>query len=496
MLIATGDAAAALREYQIFFQPSPSSSAVGYTLHVGREPGVYEAEFDLGNPPDSGGTVVYAVDLETAQDVFVALRAYDASGTFSPLSNEIQVAAVDTTTDPTTTDGSSGDPGTTDGGTTDPTTDPTADDSSSGADATPTDAPSPPPAVEGVVLALTADASGVIRGVLEDGSLVDLTLDSLAARRDLRPARCDLDADGDGDLLLGFGSGSDAQITLLYLEDGAVVTLASLQAADAAYASADGQTHLACGDVDGDGRAEIVVGFGGAAGQHVQILDDAASGFAPFDLVGSSLGMLAVPVPTNVRDAGAGLIPAVGDIDADGLDELVLGVSAGGNGEIVILDDAGASFAPHPALSANKAWVNVAPSSELRTAIDATFPSVGDFDGDGLAEIAIGFGAGSGGWIAFLDDTDRLSHSLTRGHLVIPVGRDDYRRTDGATRPSFADIDGDGRSELVVGFARAGASELQIFDDLVSGGISIMNGGNGFVSSPEPGVVWIPSPGL
>ena len=79
-LLVSTTASAALREYRVHFEPSPSSSAAGYTLHIGPNAGNYALDFDLGAPPEQGGTVIYAVDLEDSTDLFVALRAYDASG--------------------------------------------------------------------------------------------------------------------------------------------------------------------------------------------------------------------------------------------------------------------------------------------------------------------------------------------------------------------------------------------------------------------------------
>jgi len=93
-LLVSSTASAALREYRVHFEPSPSSSAAGYTLHIGGDTGSYAVDFDLGAPPEQGGTVVYAVDLEDSTDLFVALRAYDSAGAQSVFSNEIRVAAV------------------------------------------------------------------------------------------------------------------------------------------------------------------------------------------------------------------------------------------------------------------------------------------------------------------------------------------------------------------------------------------------------------------
>ncbi|MHA7837539.1 MAG: S8 family peptidase [bacterium] len=94
-LFGSSSAQAALREYRVQFEPSPSSEASGYTLHIGEQSRSYSVEFDLGAPPASGGTIVYAVDLEDTVDLFVALQTYDESGSVSPFSNEIQVSAVE-----------------------------------------------------------------------------------------------------------------------------------------------------------------------------------------------------------------------------------------------------------------------------------------------------------------------------------------------------------------------------------------------------------------
>jgi hypothetical protein len=86
-------ASAALREYRVEFAPSTSASVAGYTLHVGLNSESYEMSFDLGKPPSSGATIVYAVDLEGSIDLFVALSAYDSAGLQSALSNEVRMAA-------------------------------------------------------------------------------------------------------------------------------------------------------------------------------------------------------------------------------------------------------------------------------------------------------------------------------------------------------------------------------------------------------------------
>jgi hypothetical protein len=99
ILFALGGSAtaqAALHEYMMVFDPSPSANAVGYTLHIGQSPGEYDVDFDLGNPgtSEAGATIHYSLELDDASDLFVALAAYDAAGSSSEFSNEVRVSAV------------------------------------------------------------------------------------------------------------------------------------------------------------------------------------------------------------------------------------------------------------------------------------------------------------------------------------------------------------------------------------------------------------------
>ncbi len=113
-LLTSTSANAVMREYRVYFEPSASSSAAGYTLHIGPDTGEYPLDFDLGAPL-SGGTVIYAVDLEDSIDLFVAVRAYDSNGLQSSYSNELRVAAIlppPPPPPPPPSDGGAGDTGT------------------------------------------------------------------------------------------------------------------------------------------------------------------------------------------------------------------------------------------------------------------------------------------------------------------------------------------------------------------------------------------------
>jgi hypothetical protein len=89
--------------------------------------------------------------------------------------------------------------------------------------------------------------------------------------------------------------------------------------------SFNGGVHVAVGDVNGDGKAEIITGAGAGGGPHVRIFD-AASGQQMAGLASSFYAYNA-----NFR---GGVFVATGDIDADGRAEIITGAGAGGGSHV------------------------------------------------------------------------------------------------------------------------------------------------------------------
>jgi hypothetical protein len=234
-----------------------------------------------------------------------------------------------------------------------------------------------------------------------------------------------------------------------------------------------------------------VVGFGGSMRGVVQVFDDVSTGFAPMETARSNpQGFMQIPVPNRYYGA---INPAIGDIDGDGRDELVLGMSNIKSGLIVVLDDARAEFAVHEVNTTDKPWIQVEPSATSSMSGGTTVPSLGDFDGDGRDELAIGFGNGSRGRVAILDDAVAGYPTTRQEVFVLPTGRVAYQSGEGATRPVFGDVDGDGAEELVVGFLGAGDHEVQVFDDLMNE-VQPIGSDGGFVTSADTRSTIYPAP--
>lgn len=85
--LAVGAAAQTRTETLRWTHPTPSE-VEGFHVHYGTSPRVYTEQVDVGLPPTDAGSYVYDLVVPEADDVYVAVSAYDAGGRSSLLSNE------------------------------------------------------------------------------------------------------------------------------------------------------------------------------------------------------------------------------------------------------------------------------------------------------------------------------------------------------------------------------------------------------------------------
>ncbi len=205
----------------------------------------------------------------------------------------------------------------------------------------------------------------------------------------------------------------------------------------------------ASGDLTGDGTVDLVVGMPGH--------DDPAS------QAGGVVVLLAVPTADAVLGDGAG-VPwlgeaaddtagqaiAVGDLNGDGVAELVVGApgeDSGGN-------QAGAAYLVFGPIDAKGLLADGTRLMGEESAHQAgtALAIVSDGDGDGAAELAVGApgpldGGKGDGRVYWITDPPRGVVDLGSVDVVIPA-------PDGTTRFGHAladagDVDGDGEAELV-----------------------------------------------
>jgi uncharacterized repeat protein (TIGR01451 family) len=235
-----------------------------------------------------------------------------------------------------------------------------------------------------------------------------------------------VDGSGLANLVTGAGPGGGAHVRVLRT-DNSDTGISFL-----AYPGFTGGVRVAAGDVDGDGRDEIITAPGPGGGPHVKVwkvLGTTASPVAEF---------LAYPAGFT-----GGVFVAAGDIDGDGRAEIVTGADAGGGPHVRIWKVAGsaatelASFFAYPAGFTGGVRVAVA-----------------DLTGDGRGDIVTAAGPGGGPHVKAFDG---VTLAQTRSFFAYDPG------FTGGVFVAASRISGVG-SVIVTGAGAGGGPHVQVFD--------------------------------
>ncbi len=220
-------------------------------------------------------------------------------------------------------------------------------------------------------------------------------------------------------------------------------------------------------DLDDDGDRDLVVGFGRGSGSRLLLL-------TLEDLAVVDREVIVGTDPDYAASNGE-TIPACGDVDGDGLNEIAVGLGASAWASIMMLDDQGANYATMSGTSGPRIST-LSLSSRLGVfyySFGSTKPSLADVDGDGRDEILIGRTEEGQGTITVLDDALELYQPIRPSGTfedlvnVVPLYATlDY---DGATDVAGGDVDADGRAEIVVASHRSGRTVIDVYDDAQAG---------------------------
>ena len=215
--------------------------------------------------------------------------------------------------------------------------------------------------------------------------------------------RTDIDHDGQRESIV-----ADNSTVTIYESDGtAQVTFYPY---DINY---DQGINLAVIDLEGDGTIEIITGTENGGGPHIRVFNNQGVLINP--------GFFAYA--ENFR---GGVDIAVGDLDGDGLQEIITGAGNGGGPHVRV-------FSKHGNL-VNPGFFAFDPS--FRGGVNV---AVADVDGDGVDDVISGAGSGGSSEIRVHDKDGNLSAQFT--------AFDGSQNT--GVEVAATDFDGDGRSEII-----------------------------------------------
>ena len=288
------------------------------------------------------------------------------------------------------------------------------------------------------------------------------------------PTFGDLDGDGDLDAVVGEGNGNlnyyentGSATNPIYLEQTA--TNNPFNGIDVGSRSAP-----TFGDVDGDGDLDAVVGENGGT---LRYYENTGSATNPIYLERTGTNN-----PFDSIDVGSASTPALADVDEDGDLDVVVGEISG---NLRYYENTGSAI--------NPIYQEQTGSNNPFNGIDVGFrsaPTLADVDGDEQLEVVVG---------ELLGNLNYYQNDLA------PEPVDGYEEVTGSnnplngfdvgyfSKPTFADLDGDGDLDAVVGEYEGNLNYYENIGDAISPNYIEQTGSNNPLNSFDVGIYSAPT---
>ena len=211
---------------------------------------------------------------------------------------------------------------------------------------------------------------------------------------------------------------------------------------------------VAVADINGDGTDDIVIGTGPGVSNRLRIIDG-STGKTIFDTS-----------PFEATFIG-GLYVAVGDLNRDGVADVIVTPDEGGGPRVEVYSFASSAFT----LVANFFGID---DPAFRGGARA---SVGDFNNDGTPDLVVAAGFGGGPRIAVYDGTTIVNAAGTGVGTRTKLFNDIFVFEQALRNGVFVaagDVNGDGKADLIAGGGPGGGPRVLVLSgaDLTSGNLS------------------------
>ncbi len=294
-------------------------------------------------------------------------------------------------------------------------------------------------------------------------------------RDGVRIAIGDINGDGFDDIVTAAREGTTGKIRVFDGLTHARITVGESQEINAFTGRAARGAYIALGDINGDGRLDIIAGAG-LGGGAVKVFSG---------LTGQQLDSDLTPFGANYR---GGVRVASADVSGDGRADLIAGQGSMGSQVKVYFGTFTDGFAPR-ALNPDPLVFDASNGTAPRLR-DGVFLATGDVTGDGIAEIIVGRGkmgnstGASVGVFKLTAGAPALVPSFTATEIkTYPLVQDKTYKF--GARVAATDINFDGIADIVVGAGHLGGSKVQILNGVTGNEISNFLA---FPASPKIGV--------
>jgi hypothetical protein len=177
----------------------------------------------------------------------------------------------------------------------------------------------------------------------------------------------------------------------------------------------------------------IVVGADAGTLPEVKVFD-AQTGALKFDFF---------PFPLSFR---GGVRVAVGDVNGDGVPDIVVGAGPGGGPQVRVYD----GKTGQPLAGILGSFFGITPSSFT----GGVFVAVGDVNGDGFGDVIVGADAGGGPQVDVFSGKD--GSLLAVFNAFAPTFA-------GGVRVAAGDVNGDGKADIITGAGTGGGPQVRVF---------------------------------